>query len=593
MTAMMPSAWTADDMFLPAEAPLAMPASPLDAPAQRARGPQIEGVDRRRVLVFLLTAAALLGLGWAMVAGLLADGFQWIDGVVLAFFLPNIAWIAFSAATAVVGFLRGPARKLGAGLEGWVPEGRTAVLIPVRNEDVGPLTARITALRNDLVRSPMAGRVAIFVLSDSDDAQVVAREVQMTASLADTSDEGTPVYYRRRLENTARKPGNIAEWLRRWGGAYDYMLTLDADSLMPAAIVAGLVHRMETSPDVGLVQAGLRLTGGESRFGRLQELASRLYGPTFSAGVASWTGTEGNYWGHNALIRVSAFAESAGMPRLSGQAPFGGDVLSHDFVEAAWLRRAGWSVIFEPNAPGSAEGGPETLLAFHKRDRRWCQGNLQHLRILFGAEGLHPVSRLHLACGIGSYLAAPLWLGLVVAATLSQSTGLMVLPIVGAIGLIMIPKFLGVAYWIGRRPTASGRILRAAGAEIAVSTLLAPIIMVRQTLAVFSVLAGQDCGWKPQAPADGEIARATNEDMPWLEPTVGVALLLAVLPQITEAWQVVFVLPIVLPLLVAPYIGDWLEAVPEAPLPRHERPRLSREALMAARSRPAAQAAQR
>lgn len=568
MTSMMPFVWMADDTLLPAEAPLAMPVSPLDAPAEPLRAPRPEGVGRRRALVWLLTALAVGVLGWAMGAGLLEDGLQWVDILVLAFFLPNIAWIGFGAATAIVGSLRGLPSRPGRELAGWVPKGMTAVLIPVRNEDTGPLTARITALRNDLGRSSLAGRIAIYVLSDSDDAQVIAREVQMTASLVDTGSDGVPVYYRRRVDNAARKPGNISEWVRRWGGAYDYMLVLDADSRMAAAAVTGLIHRMETSPGVGLVQAGMHLTGGESRFGRIQQRATRLYGPTFAAGVAAWAGTEGNYWGHNALIRVAAFADAAGLPPLKGQAPAGGDVLSHDFIEAAWLRRAGWAVVFEPNTPGSAEGGPQTLMAFHKRDRRWCQGNLQHLRVLFGAEGLHPVSRLHLVCGIGSYLAAPLWLGLVLAATLSQSTGALILPVIGAIGLIMIPKILGIAHWIGRRPQAAGRILRGAAAEIAISTLLAPIIMVRQTLAVASVLAGQDCGWKP---AVGGRSSPGSDEMPWLEPAVGVALLLAVLPQITAAWQVVFVLPIVLPLLVAPYIGDWLDGVPEA-LPRGRRP---------------------
>ncbi len=564
MTVLTPSAWVADDLFLPAEAPLAMPVRPLATPAAAAKAPPDPGVRQRRWLVFGLTLLAVVGLAWAMVDGLLRDGFQFTDTLVLGFFLPNVVWIGFAAATALGGLAWGLPQALGRDLGDWRPEGTTAVLIPVRNEDVAALAGRITTLRGELGTSRLAGRVAIFVLSDSDDGNTVAREVQMMLNLDAASVEGVPIHYRRRLDNAGRKPGNIAEWLTRWGGAYDYMLTLDADSRMSAETVAGLVHRMETSPEAGLVQAGMRLVGGESRFGRLQQLATRLYGPGFAAGIAGWAGTEGNYWGHNALIRVRAFAEAAGLPRLEGRPPFGGDVLSHDFVEAAWLRRAGWAVVFEPNAPGSAEGGPQTLQAFHRRDRRWCQGNLQHLRIVFGAEGLHPMSRLHLVCGIGSYLAAPLWLGLVLAATLSNSTNDLFLPLVGAISLILLPKLAGMAHWIRRRPRAGLRILRFGLGEIAVTTLLAPIIMVRQTLAVASVLAGQDCGWKPA----GSAARASsNDEMLWLEPAVGVALLLAVLPGVLgdDLWQFAVVLPIVLPLLFAPQIGGWLDEVAERP----------------------------
>jgi membrane glycosyltransferase len=510
-----------------------------------------------------------------MGAGLVRDGFRWSDALIFALFVPNVAWIAFGASTTIWGLIWGAPAGIARVPAGWRPAGRTAVLIPARNEDVAELTARVTALRADLGASTLAGEVAIFILSDSDDPHLVARETQMVMNLAAAPVAGVPTYYRRRSENTGRKPGNIGEWLRRWGGGFDYMLTLDADSEMSARRITRLVWMMESRPDAGLVQAGLRLVGAETRFGRLQQLANRLYGGVFAAGVAGWTGNEGNYWGHNALIRVRAFAEAAGLPRLPGQPPFGGDVLSHDFVEAAWLRRAGWSVIFDPEARGSAEGGPQTLGAFHKRDRRWCQGNMQHLRIVFGAEGLHPVSRVHLVCGIGSYLAAPLWLGLVVAATLSNSTGAVLLPAFGALALILLPKLAGVLQWARRRPRTSPSILGLAVREIAMSTLLAPILMVRQTIAVVSVLAGQDCGWKP---AGGAGRRAPIEDMAWVEPAVGGALLLAVLPGVGDLWQLAFILPIVLPLFAAPLLTAWLDLPRGVAAPRPELPARSAEA---------------
>jgi len=166
---------------------------------------------------------------------------------------------------------------------------------------------------------------------------------------------------------------------------------------------------METNPTAGLVQTLPMIVNARSLFSRVQQFAGRLYGPLIAAGVAWWHGSEGNYWGHNAIIRVRAFAEAAALPQLRGRKPFGGHILSHDFVEAALLRRAGWGIYMLPTLAGSYEEVPPSLLDFAARDRRWCQGNLQHLAVV-PARDLHWVSRLHFMVGIGAYLTAPLWL---------------------------------------------------------------------------------------------------------------------------------------------------------------------------------------
>jgi membrane glycosyltransferase len=207
-----------------------------------------------------------------------------------------------------------------------------------------------------------------------------------------------------------------------------------------------------------------------------------------------------------------------------------------------------------------AEGGPETLAAYHKRDRRWCQGNLQHLRLL-RARGLHPVSRLHLLLGVAGYLAAPLWLGLVVAAILAGEVAGMIWPTLGAIALVFATKAAGVLDWLARRRGRWARriVLGAAARELALSTLLAPVVMLRQTVSVASVLAGHDCGWKPPAGA------ARTGDAPWLEPAAGAALLLAVTPALADPWHALIVAPIVLPLLAAPVLTAWLDQRPGSP----------------------------
>ena len=381
-----------DDLVLPLEAPRRMPVRGLaDVPPER---PPLAppSVVVRRCAAVALTVLIVLGLGWVMVRGLAADGFGVPDLALLTLYLPNVGWTGFAAATALCGLVWSRSRRRSYDpLPGWVPRGRTAILVPARNERVADLEARLEGMRLDLARRGLSRHVDIFVLSDSDDPRIVRSEFGMARAFACVSGNPPPVYYRRRTSNEGRKPGNIAEWVGRWGGAYEYMLLLDADSRMSAERIAAMIAEMDTRPELGLLQAGVRLTGSRTRLGGLLQRSTRLYGPAFTAGIAGWAGTEGNYWGHNALVRVEAFSDAGGLPKLPGKAPFGGNILSHDFVEAAWLRRAGWAVEIDPDTGGSAEGGPETLTEFHKRDRRWCQGNLQHAGVL-PARGLRCAS---------------------------------------------------------------------------------------------------------------------------------------------------------------------------------------------------------
>ncbi len=220
---------------------------------------------------------------------------------------------------------------------------------------------------------------------------------------------GVRLFYRRRPLNTERKAGNIADWVRRWGGAYPQFLILDADSVMTGDSLVRLAAAMAAHPAVGLIQTLPTIANGNSLFARMQQFAGRVYGPVIAHGIAWWHGAEGNYWGHNAMIRTAAFAGQAGLPTLRGRKPFGGHILSHDFVEAALMRRGGWAVHMVPGLPGSYEESPPSLPDLAVRDRRWCQGNLQHIAVL-PTRGLHWVSRMHLLTGIGSYITAPMWL---------------------------------------------------------------------------------------------------------------------------------------------------------------------------------------
>jgi membrane glycosyltransferase len=296
-----------------------------------------------------------------------------------------------------------------------------------------------------------------------------------------------------------------------------------------------LVHAIETNPAAGLVQTLPMIINARSLFSRVQQFAGRLYGPMIAAGVAWWHGSEGNYWGHNAIIRVRAFAEAASLPQLRGRKPFGGHILSHDFVEAALMRRAGWGIYMLPTLGGSYEEVPPSLLDFAARDRRWCQGNLQHLAVV-PARGLHWVSRLHFVLGIGAYLTAPLWLLFLLLGMLislqarfvrpeyfpkgfslfptwpAQDPVLAIWVFVLTMGLLLLPKLLSLVLLWTRRSVRSqfGGALRASAgvlAEIVLSALMAPVMMIFQSIAVAEILAGRDAGWQTQRRDDGTVER--------------------------------------------------------------------------------------
>lgn len=431
----------------------------------------------------------------------------------------------------------------------WQPQTQTAILITLCGESVDPLSRYLSSFVKGLEASRLNANTKVFVLSDTQQDDRIRAEQAALAPLI----EAGHIQYRRRRENTGMKPGNISQWLDDHGAAFDFMLVLDADSRMTVTRVARMIWQLETRPDVGLLQAGIAMVPAKTLFGSYQRTASRLLSRNFGRGFAAWTGETGNYWGHNAIMRIAAFRCAASLPNLSGPAPFGGPMLSHDFVEAAWIRRAGWAVELDPDVSGSAEDAPQTFQDFFKRDRRWCQGNLQHLRVL-AEPGLHPISRVHLMLGIFSYLAAPIWLFFLALVSLKALAISGILPFVLVGITLLIPKFCALADAMTRALTPWRRriILQAWLLELVLSTLLAPVIMMRQTLSVGAVLLGRDSGWK-----SGRKMRF-KPVLGLLEGVMGLTILSLSLLVVTL--DTLWLSPIILSLLSAPLVMRKLES---------------------------------
>lgn len=494
------------------------------------------GAAARRWLV-LGAAVVLAGLAInEMRLVLEVGGLTPLEIVVLVLFAINTAWISLPTTTALVGLLRLMLRRRRAPAgDGKDLSTRTALVMPLYNEDPARAGAALEAIAAELHEQQALGSFDLFVLSDTTDGDVALAEEEVITVLRERLAGQTAVYYRRRVRNVAHKSGNIAEFCTRWGHGYDHFIVLDADSLMDGATIVELVRRMERDPGLGLLQTVPRLGEGTTPIAQLQQFAASVYGPVLAAGLAWWTGSEGNYWGHNAIIRCRAFMESAGLPKLPGQPPLGGYILSHDFVEAALLRRAGWSVTIADDLQGSYESSPSTLIDLSIRDRRWCQGNLQHARVLT-AKGLHWVSRLHLLTGMMTFLSSPLWL-LFIVATLAlgvqdqfakpeyftRSYSLFPLwphidPVralrlfVAVLGILVTPKLLGLLHFVfsARRLRGSGWLLPfSVACELFLSALVAPVMMLIHCGFVADILRGSDSGWKPQ--------RRGNQGPAWSE----------------------------------------------------------------------------
>jgi membrane glycosyltransferase len=576
-----------------------MPIQELWAAPTAVLAPQTEAVasggretEAWRIGMLCLTVAMVFFPARAFYGVLSIGGLTVLDVTTLVLFILLFAWLAFAFVQAATGFclmVTGGARILEAELA--LPDaavlaamaaGRTALLMPIYNEDVEAVFARLQAVDQSLAAAG-AQTFDIFVLSDTRDEAVKANERDAFEALRLRISPGRGLYYRNRLENIGRKAGNIADWVRTYGAAYETMVVLDADSLMEGEMLVRLAAAMARRPTLGLIQTVPLIVNRTSLFARVQQFASRLYGPMLSEGLAWWSGAEGNYWGHNAIIRTRAFAEQAGLPRLPGRKPFGGEILSHDFVEAALLRRGGWDVRMAPQLYGSFEECPPTLPDLIVRERRWCQGNLQH-SIVIAARGLHWNSRLHMMRGVSAYLTAPLSLAFILTGALQtllrQQVGagqwsvpsLRVASWVFSLGVgaLIAPKVLSL--WLvlidGPQRRAWGnpaKLCLGFLLETISTSLIAPILMLAEVHAFIDVLLGRDSGWAAQRRADGPLTWREAVRHHSLHTLIGVAM--GTIAYIASPATLMWMAPVVVGLLAAapislisssPGLGTWL-----------------------------------
>ena len=492
---------------------------------------------RRLLLLTVIVTFDIIASGY-MAMALPHRGTTVLEVAIVFFFALLFGWISIGFWTSLLGFFtllreRGRwdlTRLTEASVTSGLAIPPTAMLMPVYNEDAQQVFGRLVAIIKSLQQTGRSASFDVFALSDTTDPDLrVAEEIAWEAACRQTYGFGR-LYYRHRSPNIKRKSGNIADFCRRWGTRYRYMVVLDADSVMSGRTLVRVVQMMERDPSIGILQTAPVPVGKSSLLARLQQFSAQMYGPLFAAGLHFWQLGDAQYWGHNAIIRVEPFMKHCALPRLSGLPPLGGDILSHDFVEAALMRRAGWGVWLAFDLDGSYEEPPPTLIAELIRDRRWCQGNLQHLRILF-TRGLFPAHRYLFLNGAMAYISAVLWLIFLTLSTILAVVmaifepdyfpnegslfphwqvwhpAWMVVLLMSTLVILFLPKVLSLilAVAVHRRSSDFGGIFRAILSllvEIICSTLLAPLRMLAHSKFVIVTLLGGKIGWNAATRVD-------------------------------------------------------------------------------------------
>lgn len=559
--------------------------------------------SRRQVIFFTTVALVTVLATWVFADILWRGGLKGIEICLLVLFVPLFGMVTLGFTQAVFGFFILLRRRDPYGLSRLLPDAMpaaeslppTAIAVPIFNEDVSRVYEGIRAIYLDLARAGYGDRFDIFILSDSNDPNKWIEEEVAWIDLCKQLKGFGRIFYRKRKVALNRKSGNISDFLRRWGRKYRYMVVLDADSLMEGRTLARMVQLMELNPQAGIIQTAPAPIQGETFFARMMQFSGLLYGPVFQAGLNYWQASSGNFWGHNAIIRTAPFIEHCALPTVTESGREGRTrFMSHDYVEAALMRRAKYEVWLAYELGGSYENLPPTLVDHARRDRRWCRGNLQHSWLLT-SKGFHPINRLHLFLGVLSYLSSPLWFLFLILGTIQcrlywasgaiprydDDVGLSSFLDIGGARLAMLlflvtvvmltlPKVLAVVHACLKRERrmqfgGGPRLALSAAFEHVLSALQAPIQMCFNTRFVIEILSGREVPWGTQRREAGGVDWGGIVNAHAMQTAVGVvwAMIALHVNSVFFWWlsPVTFGLMASIPLSAAlslPQLGAWL-----------------------------------
>ena len=481
----------------------------------------IDDLTRRRQIVFGLNVVTYFAMLWVASLVLGAGGWTWVDVILFACFAFGTPWTVLGFWNSLIGlWLMHFGKDVMAEVAPYAAAGdqptpigiKTAIFMTVRNEDPGRAILRLRTVKASVDATGEGSQFSYFVLSDTNDPAVAAAEEKAVEVWKAADQDGDRIVYRRREQNTAFKAGNVHDFCERWGKDYTLMLPLDADSLMAGPEIVRMVRMMQAHPKIGILQSLVVGMPSSSGFARIFQFGMRHGMRSYTMGQAWWVGDCGPFWGHNALVRIKPFHEQCGLPILPGKPPLGGHVLSHDQVEATLMRKAGYEVRVLPEERGSWEENPPTMLDFAQRDVRWCQGNMQYIKLL-NLPGLYPMSRFQLVWAILMFIGIPAWTLMIALLPVAawQAQGIADFPVSLAIGLYitfftmyLMPKIAGL---IDAMLTRGGvaryggwvRFIVGAAIELVFSFLQGAVSTIRTSIFMIGLAFGKSVVWGGQS----------------------------------------------------------------------------------------------
>lgn len=525
----------------------------------------------RRAVVVALNLLSMAGLAWAMSRVLGDRGWSAPTIVFMAIYLIGLPWTLLGFWNSVIGFVilrlvKDPVGYTNPALRRTPTDSpivtRTAVCLCVRNEDAAAAFGRLRTMIESVTATGEGRHFDFHILSDTSRPKVAEAEEMMFLALQ-TRFPFTGLNYRRRSMNTGYKAGNLEEFARRCRGQYQHMIVLDADSVMSGRSMLRLVRAMQANPELGLLQTLVVGRPSESAFTRIFQFGMRHGMRAQTTGSAWWQGSSGPYWGHNAIIRIAPFVDHCALQPIPGNGPLRGPILSHDQVEAALMRGAGWHVRVIPDEQESWEENPTNLPDFIKRDLRWCNGNLQYIHLMT-MPGLIGMGRFQLINAIAMYVGAPmnfvmLLAGLTIALTphppdlaTSMAFGLYAV----ALLLGFAPRLLGVMDIVmsGRSKLYGGgpRILLGCALDWSFSMIIGPIMMIAQTVFIANLGFGRRVIWDAQNRDDRSISAQEALHGLWPQLTFGLVAItiLGLVVPVAILWAGLTIIPC---LIAAPF----------------------------------------
>ncbi|MBV1693839.1 MAG: glucans biosynthesis glucosyltransferase MdoH [Hyphomicrobiales bacterium] len=564
----------------------------------------------RRRLVIILNVTTYVALLWAATRVLGHGGWSVVDVVMFVCFAVGTPWTVLGFWNALIGlwllhFHKDPIGEVAPyAAAGDLPtpvRTKTAIFMTVRNEDPTRAILRLKTVKASVDATGEGQAFSYFILSDTNDPAVAAIEERAFADWKASDPDAPRLVYRRRTDNKGYKAGNVRDFCERWGRDFEQMIPLDADSVMSGDAIVKGVRMMQAHPRIGILQSLVVGMPSSSAFARIFQFGMRHGMRSYTMGQAWWVGDCGPFWGHNAIVRIKPFFEQCELPVLPGGPPLGGHVLSHDQVEATFMRRAGYEVRVLPIENGSWEENPPTMLDFAKRDVRWCQGNMQYVKLL-DTPGLYPMSRFQLVWAILMFLGIPAWTLMIALLPIAawQAQGVANYPVALAIGLYLtfytmylMPKIAGLIDAVltkGGVARYGGPVRFAVSAvlELLFSFLQGAVSTIRTTIFMIGLMFGKSVTWGGQSRDAYGISWSTAIMNLWPQTLFGIVVcgaLYVIAP--TVLW---WSLPLTAGYLLAvpfavvtasPALGRWFQRVGLAGIPEDFAPPAEVTAVLA------------